>query len=138
MTILNNYLWGSLVVVVVNTSGTGILHKWKNVLPSVIFPTVSQSYVPFTHQQVSVPSTSPPPYPPFKRLSSDIRVNACWVVALVCNLSAALLASLVQQWVRSYMQVFQRYDNPLKRARFRQFFSRVPKECGAWQNRSPG
>ena len=29
---------------------------------------------------------------------------------------------LVQQWVPLYMQVFQRYDHPLKRARFRQFF----------------
>jgi hypothetical protein len=51
-----------------------------------------------------------------------MRVNAFWIVGLVCSLSAALLAILIQQWVRSYMQVFQRYDHPLKRARFRQFF----------------
>ena len=84
-------------------------------------PTVSQPSVPFA-PQVSLPSTSPPPYPSFKPLSSDIRVNACWLVALVCSLSAALLAILIQQWVRCYMRVFQRYDHPLKRARFRQFF----------------
>ncbi|KAN0136288.1 hypothetical protein V8E53_005893 [Lactarius tabidus] len=71
-------------------------------------------------QQVPIPS--PPPYPAFAPLFSNIRVNAFWVVALVCSLSAALLAILIQQWVRSYMQVFQRYDHPLKRARFRQFF----------------
>ena len=74
--------------------------------------------VPSAAQQLSIPSA----YPAFEPLSSDIRVNAFWVVALVCSLSAALLAILIQQWVRSYMQVFQQYDHPLKRARFRQFF----------------
>ena len=82
-------------------------------------PPISLSSVPSTAQQVA---TSPPPYPAFKPLISNIRVNAYWVVSLVCSLSAALLAILIQQWVRSYMQVFQQYDHPLKRARFRQFF----------------
>ncbi|KAF8265729.1 hypothetical protein EI94DRAFT_279145 [Lactarius quietus] len=84
--------------------------------------TVPPSSASSTVQQVSIPSTSPPPYPAFTPSFSDIRVNACWLVSLVCVLSAALLAILVKQWVRSYMQVFERYDHPLKRARFRQFF----------------
>ncbi|KAH9057214.1 hypothetical protein EDB87DRAFT_1133707 [Lactarius vividus] len=71
--------------------------------------------------QVPVAPT-PPPYPAFHPSSSDVRVNIYWVTGLVCSLSAALLATVVQQWVRSYMQVFQQYDHPLKRARFRQFF----------------
>ncbi len=71
--------------------------------------------------QVSIPPP-PSPYSAIPPSSSDIRVNAFWLIGLVCSLSAALLAILVQQWVRSYMQVFQRYDHPLKRARFRQFF----------------
>ncbi|KAH8985735.1 hypothetical protein EDB86DRAFT_2318515 [Lactarius hatsudake] len=65
----------------------------------------------------------PPPPLPYSATppsSSDIRVNVCWLI--VCSLSAALIAILVQQWVRSYMQVFQRYNHPLKRARFRQFY----------------
>ncbi|KAN0135846.1 hypothetical protein V8E53_006298 [Lactarius tabidus] len=67
----------------------------------------------------------PPPLPPYSAAppsSSVIRVNICWLIGLVCSLSAALLAILVQQWVRSYMQVFRRYSHPLKRARFRQFY----------------
>jgi hypothetical protein len=84
---------------------------------------VSQFSASSIAQQVPIPSTPPPPYPAFNPLVSDIVVNAFWLVGLVCSLSAALLAILVQQWVRSYMQVFQRYDNPLKRARFRQFLS---------------
>ena len=84
---------------------------------SVLHPSVLSAA-----QQVSVPSNSPPPYPTFKPSFSGIRVNAFWLVGLVCSLSAAILAILIQQWVRSYMLVFQRYDHPLKRARFRQFF----------------
>ncbi|KAI9456392.1 hypothetical protein BJY52DRAFT_1121195, partial [Lactarius psammicola] len=82
---------------------------------------ISQQIASIT-PQVPIASTPPPPYPAFRPSDSDIRVNIYWVTGLVCSLSAALLAILVQQWVRSYMQVFQRYDHPLKRARFRQFF----------------
>ena len=44
-----------------------------------------------------------------------------WLISLVCSLSAALLATLVQQWVRAYMRVFQHSRNPLKAARIRLF-----------------
>ena len=71
--------------------------------------------------QVVIPSDPPSPYPTFNPLSSAIRVNAFWFIALVFSLSAALLAILVQQWVRDYMHVFQRYSHPLKSARLRQY-----------------
>ncbi|KAI9453223.1 hypothetical protein F5148DRAFT_985633, partial [Russula earlei] len=71
--------------------------------------------------QVSIPSTAPPPYPAFSPSSSDVRVNVYWFMSLVFSLSAALLATTVQQWVRDYMHVFQRYSHPLKSARIRQY-----------------
>ena len=71
--------------------------------------------------QVTVPSTPPPPFPTFNPSISDVRVNVFWFMALVFSLSAALLATLVQQWVRDYMHVFQRYSDPLKSARIRQY-----------------
>ncbi|KAI9431242.1 hypothetical protein H4582DRAFT_1316275 [Lactarius indigo] len=71
--------------------------------------------------QVSIPSTPPPPFPAFSPTSTDVRVNAFWFMSLVFSLSAALLATLVQQWVRDYMHVFKRYSNPLKSARLRQY-----------------
>jgi hypothetical protein len=42
-------------------------------------------------------------------------------MSLVFGLFAALLATLVQQWVRDYMHVFQRYSDPLKSAGLRQY-----------------
>ena len=71
--------------------------------------------------QVSIPSTPPPPYPDFTPNPSDVRVNVFWFLSLVFSISAALLATLVQQWVRSYMHVFRRYSNPLKSTRLRQY-----------------
>ncbi|KAH9011128.1 hypothetical protein EDB84DRAFT_1054877 [Lactarius hengduanensis] len=72
--------------------------------------------------QVSVPSTPPPPYPVFHPSSNDMAVNILWVAGLVCSLSAALFATHIQVWVRSYLRAIQRYDHPLERARFQQFF----------------
>ena len=50
-------------------------------------------------------------------------------MALVFSLLAALLAILVQQWVRNYMHVFQRYSDPLKSSRLRQY---LYEGCEGW------
>ncbi|KAH9009421.1 hypothetical protein EDB83DRAFT_2234863 [Lactarius deliciosus] len=70
--------------------------------------------------QVPISSTPLPTYA-FDLNPSDVRVNVFWFMSLVFSISAALLATLVQQWVRDYMHVFQRYSNPLKSARLRQY-----------------
>jgi hypothetical protein len=79
--------------------------------------------------QVAIPPTPPPSFPTFKPLASDIHVNVFWFMALVFSLSAALLAILVQQWVRDYMHVFQRYSDSLKSARLRQY---LYEGCEGW------
>ena len=70
---------------------------------------------------VTIPSTPPSPFPSFKPSASNIRVNVFWFMALIFSLVAALLAILMQQWVRDYMHVFQRYSDPLKCARVRKY-----------------
>src|SRR5713226_9009621 len=79
--------------------------------------------------QVSVPSTPPAPFPAFSPSASDVRVNVFWFMALAFSLVAALLAILVQKWVREYMHVFNRYSDPLKSARLRQY---LYDGCEAW------
>ena len=79
--------------------------------------------------QVTIPSTPPPPFPPSSPLASDIRVNIFWFMAVAFSLLAALLAILVQQWVRNYMHVFQRYGDPLKSSRLRQY---LYEGCDRW------
>ncbi|KAI9431476.1 hypothetical protein H4582DRAFT_2084949 [Lactarius indigo] len=72
--------------------------------------------------QVSISFDPPPPYPEFETSTIPVLVNSMWLLGLVASLFAALLATFVQGWVRSYMEALQKYDHPLKRARFRQFF----------------
>ncbi|KAI0270107.1 hypothetical protein BGY98DRAFT_923868 [Russula aff. rugulosa BPL654] len=79
--------------------------------------------------QVTIPSTPPPPFPLFSPLSSDIRVNVFWFMALAFSLLAAFLAILVQQWVRNYMHVFQRYGDALKSSRLRHY---LYEGCERW------
>ena len=79
--------------------------------------------------QVSIPSTPPPPFPAFIPSAHDVRVNVFWFMALAFSLLAAFLAFLVQQWVRDYMHVFQRYGDPLKSARLRQY---LYEGCEGW------
>jgi hypothetical protein len=71
--------------------------------------------------QIPLNITQPATFPTFHPSASDRRVNVYWLMSLVFSLSAALLATLVQQWVRSYMRVFQRSSNPLKTSRIRLF-----------------
>ncbi|KAH9027418.1 hypothetical protein EDB85DRAFT_1868377, partial [Lactarius pseudohatsudake] len=82
---------------------------------------VSSIALAIAPQASVIPSIQTPIYPSFTPTSSDVRVNTFWFMSLVFSLSAALLATLVQQWVRDYMNVFQRYSNPLKSARLRQY-----------------
>jgi hypothetical protein len=72
-------------------------------------------------RQISISHTPPSPYPTFHPSASDRRVNILWFLSLVCSLSAAFFATLVRQWAKAYMRVFQQSRNPLKTARIRQF-----------------
>ena len=62
--------------------------------------------------------------------ASDVRVNICWFMSLVFSLSAALLATLVQQWAQDYMHMFQLYSTPLDIARIRQYLHDGVKRWG--------
>ena len=55
--------------------------------------------------------------PPFKASASIVRVNVMWFLSLSC----ALLATLVQQWARRYLDYAQHLGAPRKRARIRAY-----------------
>ena len=51
-------------------------------------------------------------------------VNTVWFVSLVLSLICALLATLLQQWARRYLQVVEQNNQPHIRAHIREYFSR--------------
>jgi hypothetical protein len=65
-----------------------------------------------------------PPLQPLEQFilnPSDLRVNIFWYMSLGFSITAALGATLVQQWVRDYLQLFQRLSGSLERSRLRQY-----------------
>ena len=73
--------------------------------------------------QIPLNVTEALPYPTFHSSASDRRVNVFWLMSLVFSLSASLLATVVQQWARSYLRVYQGPKNPLTTARVQTFLS---------------
>jgi len=64
----------------------------------------------------------PPPLPQFRPLSSSVRVNTLWFLSLCLSLTCALVATLMQQWARNYLQMAQGHrSDPAARARLRAF-----------------
>ncbi|KAF8258673.1 hypothetical protein EI94DRAFT_1435448, partial [Lactarius quietus] len=67
-------------------------------------------------------NTSPP------NLNSNIRVNILWLLSLGLSITCALMATLIQQWSRQYMELPQRRSAPHDRARVRTYlFAGVEK-----------
>ncbi|KAH9073412.1 hypothetical protein EDB83DRAFT_2206628, partial [Lactarius deliciosus] len=61
----------------------------------------------------------------FSPPKSAVWVNSLWSLSLVISLSSALLAILVQQWVRRYTRVTQPHSaSPHQRARICAFFDK--------------
>jgi hypothetical protein len=113
---LTSFLIDSINNLQVDPAKQMVFYQQQNVALLAQISKQISSIVP----QVSISSTPLPSYD-FSPNASDVRVNVYWFMSLVFSLTAALLATLVQQWVQDYMHVFQRYSNPLKSTRLRQY-----------------
>ncbi len=60
----------------------------------------------------------------FSPSASVVFVNSVWFLSLVLSLTCALIATLLQQWARRYLQIIQRNHAPHVRAHIREYFSR--------------
>ncbi|KAG6853393.1 hypothetical protein C0991_004794 [Blastosporella zonata] len=72
-----------------------------------------------TSSSVVLPTTLPSF--DFVPSTAVVTVNILWFLSLASSLAAALCVTLVQQWVRDYLQRIQRHNQPLRRARVRKF-----------------
>ncbi|KAH8983811.1 hypothetical protein EDB86DRAFT_2811217, partial [Lactarius hatsudake] len=92
---------------------------------------ITQSLLVKISQQLATPNgTSPAMSPSLSTQSSFspsapvIFVNSVWFLSLVLSLTCALIATLLQQWARRYLQMIQRNHAPHVRAHIREYFSR--------------
>ncbi|KZP12390.1 hypothetical protein FIBSPDRAFT_158698, partial [Athelia psychrophila] len=66
----------------------------------------------------------------FQPSSSALRVNIFWFFSLSLGLTCALVATLVQQWARSYLHAVQRRPAPQKKARIRSYLYQGMQQFG--------
>jgi hypothetical protein len=93
----------------------------------------SNFYLALIHQQFSkqlnetqdlIPtSLSNNPAQSFSAPTSAVWVNGLWFLSLVISLTCALMATLLQQWARRYLEVAYPQYSPPKRARIHAFYS---------------
>ncbi|KAH8976568.1 hypothetical protein EDB86DRAFT_2821606, partial [Lactarius hatsudake] len=62
--------------------------------------------------------------------TSVVFINSAWFLSLVLSLTCALMATLLQQWTRRYIQIVQRKYAPLHHARIHEFFSGGARRFG--------
>ena len=62
--------------------------------------------------------------------ASVVFINSVWFLSLVLSLTCALMAILLQQWARRYLQIVQRKYAPLHYVRIHEYFSRGAHRFG--------
>lgn len=112
-----------------------IIESYKQLQPNssdttvLLLAQISQQLAALSNgTSISIPSTLPSQT--FRPSTSAVRVNTLWFLSLTLSLTCALLATLMQQWVRRYLQVSQRWYAPYKRARVRTFFAEGVERFG--------
>ncbi|KAH8983946.1 hypothetical protein EDB86DRAFT_2746910, partial [Lactarius hatsudake] len=112
-----------------------IIESYKQLQPNssdttvLLLAQISQQLAALSNgTSISIPFTLPSQT--FRPSASAVRVNTLWFLSLTLSLTCALLATLMQQWVRRYLQVSQRWYGPYKRARIRTFFAEGVERFG--------
>ncbi|KAH9054988.1 hypothetical protein EDB87DRAFT_1814176, partial [Lactarius vividus] len=90
-----------------------------NVTTQSLLVTISQQLAtPIGTVPAASPCIQSPPSAPV------VFVNSVWFLSLVLSLTCALIATLLQQWARRYLQMIQRNHAPHVRAHIREYFYR--------------
>ena len=92
------------------TVGAFIIEFYKQLSPSSGIQTV----IPLANGSYTIIASQPPP-----PKASIIWVNAMWLISLVLSLTSALIATLLQQWARRYVEMPNDTSEPNERARVR-------------------
>ena len=116
-------LFASTVAQFLSSSYQG-LQQNPNVITQSLLAQISQQLPgsPNSTSTAGIPSTNA--QASFKPSASVVFVNSVWFISLVLSLTCALMATLLQQWARRYLQLTQRNHPPHVRAHIREYFAR--------------
>ncbi|KAI9439647.1 hypothetical protein H4582DRAFT_1539493 [Lactarius indigo] len=67
---------------------------------------------------------------PYVPPTSVVFINSAWFLSLVLSLTCALMATLLQQWTRTYTQILQQKYAPVHYARIHEFISGGARKFG--------
>jgi hypothetical protein len=98
---------------------------------------LTQSLLAEISQQLSSPNANssisaviPPTQTPFSPSASVVFINSVWFLSLVLSLTCALMATLLQQWARRYLQIVQQSHPPHIHAHIREYFYQGARRFG--------
>jgi hypothetical protein len=105
------------------------LRQDPNVVTQSLLAQISQQ-LSSANANVSIPTATPPTQTPFSPSASVVFVNSVWFLSLVLSLTCALMATLLQQWARRYLQIVQQNHPPHIRAHIREYFYQGARRFG--------
>ena len=113
---------------------TGLFSSTVATFIAISYPTLqqdpnvtTQSLLTQISKQLANTNGSSPAASPsatFSPSASVVFVNSVWFLSLVLSLTCALMATLMQQWARRYLQIIKRNHAPHVHAHLRGYFSR--------------
>ncbi|KAN0130556.1 hypothetical protein V8E53_011642, partial [Lactarius tabidus] len=115
-------LFSSTVATFIAVSYPG-LQQDPNVTTQSILTQISQQ-LSNANTNSTIHAAIPYTQTPFSPSTSVVFVNSVWFLSLVLSLTCALMATLLQQWARRYLQIMKRNHAPHVRAHVREYFSR--------------
>ncbi|KAN0130539.1 hypothetical protein V8E53_011625, partial [Lactarius tabidus] len=105
------------------------LQQDPNVVTQSLLAQISQQ-LSSTNANGSISPASLSTQSPFSPSASVVFVNSVWFLSLVLSLTCALMATLLQQWARRYLQIVRRNHPPHIRAHIREYFYQGARKFG--------
>jgi hypothetical protein len=97
------------------------LKQDPNVVTQSLLAQISQQ-LSSANANGSIPPTTLSTQSPFSPSASVVFVNSVWFLSLVLSLTCALMATLLQQWARRYLQIVRQNHPPHIQAHIREYF----------------
>ncbi|KAI9439648.1 hypothetical protein H4582DRAFT_1813268, partial [Lactarius indigo] len=105
------------------------LQQDPNITTQLLLAQISQQLSNTTAGGASGP-VDPPVKSSYVPPTSVVFINSVWFLSLVLSLTCALMATLLQQWARRYLQIVQGKRAPFHHARIHVFFSGGVRKFG--------